>query len=129
MPALRRNLNTTHLLYRRLLGFASDLELINNVLVTKHLPSLSCNQRHIAEAVLIGAVVRTFEKSVSRFSGDCYDRLYHGLLLATSDENPDVSVELIYAHPFTYVYGLLVEQAYLDQMQKAYDFDTLMNGK
>lgn len=126
-----RKIEETDALYKRLKGFTSDLRLINTVLVTKGLPSLSCNQEHVAKAMFNGCIVQAFEKSASEFTGDIHDRLCNSIMFATS--SPDESyVDLlnsIYDHPYSFIVGQFVEQSYIDSMKKAYDFDTLYNGE
>jgi hypothetical protein len=121
----------TNALYERLSGYSGDLKLINTVLVTSRLPSLSCNQSHIAKAVFERCIILAFEKSASGFVGDLEDRCFNALLFVTDPElmNGKPDMELVYRHPYSFIVGKYVEQSYLDAMKKAYDFDTLYGGE
>lgn len=130
-PKLVRKIEETNALYERLRGYSSDLRLINTALVTMDLSTLSCNQEHIAKAMFNGCIVRAFESSASGFSGDIEDRLCNLILYVTGLPVDDSQIDLlqsIYDHPYSSIIGKFVEQAYIDVMKKAYDFDTLYGG-
>jgi len=120
-------INSLHL-YRRLRGYDETIELIRLIQSQFDYPQLSCNMVNKAKAILINCIVRCFEESASAFSGDLQMRLERALLYFTADVEGR-NMEAVYAHPYAFVYGKYVEEAYLSQMKLAYDFDTLYSGE
>lgn len=119
-------LDSMHL-YKRLRGYDGDLNLIRHLQDRSDYPQLSCNMANKAKAFMSNCIVRCFEESASSFAGDMEHRLERALLHFTSYE--DDQSEVVYAHPYSFVYGKYVEEAYLLQMKRAYDFDTIERGE
>ena len=99
--------------------------------MTHRLPTLSCNQSHIAKAIFERSIILAFEKSASGFVGDLQDRCFNALMFATSEELMDgkPNENLVYHHPYSYIVGKYVEETYTSCMNKAYDFDTIYSGE
>ena len=131
LAKLFRKIEETNALYERLCGYSGDLRLINTVLVTHRLPTLSCNQSHIAKAIFERSIILAFEKSASGFVGDLQDRCFNALMFATNEElmNGKPNENLVYHHPYSYIVGKYVEETYTSCMNKAYDFDTIYSGE
>jgi len=115
------------MLFNRLRGYDESLNLVREIQRDHDYPQLSCNMVNKAKAMLINCIVQTFEEAASSYYGDLQMRLERALLYFTSEErcNPDV----VYAHPYAFVYGKYVEESYLSQMKQAYDFDVLYGGE
>jgi hypothetical protein len=80
-----------------------------------------------SKGILINCIVRSFEEAASSYYGDVEMRLERALIHFTTG-NEDRS-DAVYAHPYAFVYGKYVEESYLSQMKRAYDFDTLYGGE
>jgi len=122
-------IDATIALHKRLQGFSSCLTFIDVMLGLANLPSLSCNQEHVAKAMFNGCIVRAFEASASGFSGDTQDRLYNLMLITTRDPSDIDMVEVPYSHPYAFCVGRFVDDAYMDCMKMARLFDTLYGGE
>jgi len=115
------------LLYNRLKGYDESLNLIRKIMADFDYPQLTCNMTDKAKAMLINCIVRSFEEAASSYYGDMEHRLEIALLHFTG-KIPEES-DVVYAHPYAFVYGKYVEESYLSQMKRAYDFDTIYGGK
>jgi hypothetical protein len=115
------------LLFKRLRGYDEVLNLIRTIQSHHDYPQLSCNMVNKAKAILVNCIVRSFEESASSYYGDIELRLERALMFysAGTEDKTDV----VYAHPYAFVYGRYVEEAYLSQMKRAYDFDVLYGGE
>jgi hypothetical protein len=122
-----RKIERSKLLYNRLRGYDETLNLVRKIQSDHDYPQLSCNMVNKAKAMLINCVVRSFEEAASSYYGDLQLRLERALLYFTREDvdQPDV----VYAHPYAFVYGKYVEESYLRQMKQAYDFDVLYGGE
>lgn len=122
----KRKIENSLLLFNRLRGYDESLNLIRKIQGDHDYPQLSCNMVNKAKAILNNCVVRSFEESASSYFGDLQRRLERALMYFTSE---DRDVGAVYAHPYAFVYGRYVEEAYLSQMKQAYDFDTIYGGE
>jgi hypothetical protein len=122
-----RKIKYSWLLFNRLRGYDESLSLIREIQKDHDYPQLSCNMVNKAKAILINCVVRSFEEAASAYYGDLEHRLEKALIYFTSEDRGQV--EAVYAHPYSFVYGKYVEEAYLRQMKQAYDFDVLYGGE
>lgn len=122
-----RKIEESLLLYKRLRGYDVTLSLIRKIQSFHDYPQLSCNMVNKAKAMLINCIVRSFEEAASSYFGDMELRLEKALMhyTSTSEDKTDV----VYSHPYAFIYGTYVEESYLRQMKQAYDFDVLYGGE
>jgi len=115
----RKYLDTVHskiklscALFDRLDGHVGDLELINTVLMTINLPTLSCNQSKLAKASFRGCIHLAYESGIIRFSHVAsmlirkLEAKYEFEPLVIVDSNGVATFqdsELFKLHPFYYV--------------------------
>jgi len=120
--------------------------------MTLELERLGCNRDSIASAIVSNVVAQVFCDSARKFTGDTNERLYNAIIQLSSSScrsslsNKSVSCSnfpslknyyyvnkdltgLVYAHPYSLVYGLFVEESYLRDMNKAYTLDTMEGGE
>lgn len=121
-----RKIKYSLLLFKRLSGYDETLNLVRTIQGDHDYPQLSCNMVNKAKAMLINCIVRSFESAASSYYGDLEMRLERALIYFTSE---DRDVDAVYSHPYSYVYGKYVEESYLRQMKRAYDFDVLYGGE
>lgn len=145
-PRIRDRMMEAQLLYKVRSGMVNPVSLINNQLERFRFPLLSCNMREVAEAILSNVTVQLFEKSAAKFVGDKQDRLFKAILLFSSFpsirhmgrshpllkdvplvEEKDLT-HVVYAHPYSFIIGHFVEEAYTRSMQKAFTIDTTGGG-
>jgi hypothetical protein len=122
-----RKIKRSYFLHKRLRGYDESLNLIRTIQGEHDYPQLSCNMINKSKGILINCIVRSFEEAASSYYGDVEMRLERALIYFTTG-NEDRS-DAVYAHPYAFVYGKYVEESYLSQMKRAYDFDTLYGGE
>jgi hypothetical protein len=145
-PRIFNRMIEAHLLYRVRVGIANPINLVNHYLDNLAFPILTCNMRNIAEAIISNVTVQLFEQSAAKFVGDRQDRLFRAILLYSAfptvinsgRSHPclrDIPLIkdtdqtcLVYSHPYAFVIGQFVEQAYIDGMKKAFITDTSGRG-
>jgi hypothetical protein len=99
----------------------SSLDLIRQVQSRNDYPQLSCNMHKLSKDILFNCVVQCFSESASAYGEKVKSNLERALLHFTSYD--DERMMLIYAHPYAYVYGKYVEEAYLSQMKAAREYE------
>jgi len=145
-PRIRNRIEEAQLLYQVRVGIANPINLVNHYLIRFAFPTLTCNMRNIAEAIISNVTVQLFEQSAAKFVGDKQDRLYRAILLYSAfptvinsgRSHPclrDIPLiqetdqtDIVYSHPYSYIIGKFVEQAYYDAMKKAFTIDTSGRG-
>jgi hypothetical protein len=114
-------------LYNRLKGYDGSLNILRTIMTFSDYPQLTCNMENKAKAMFNSCIVRCFEQAASSYFGDMQRRLETALLYFTGKDGDLWNV--VYAHPYAYIYGKYVEESYLSQMKRAYDFDTIYGGE
>lgn len=145
-PRIKSRMMEAQLVYKIRTGMINPISLINNQLRKFNFPLLSCNMTDVAFAIISNVNVQLFEKSSAKFVGDKQDRLFNALLLFTAfpivhhdgRSHPalkDIPLiqekdlhEVVYAHPYSFIVGEFVENAYLKSMRSAFINDTTGKG-
>lgn len=122
-----RKIEYSLLLFKRLRGYDEVLSLIRQVQYDFDYPQLSCNMENKAKAMFNSCIVRSFEEAASSYYGDLELRLEKALMKYSA--GIDDKTDVVYAHPYAFVYGKYVEESYLSQMKQAYDLDVLYGGE
>jgi hypothetical protein len=104
----------------------SSLYLIRQVQSRFDYPQLSCNMLDIAKAMLNNCIVQCFSESASTYASKVQSNLEKALLHFSAYDDDRISA--LYAHPYAYIYGKYVEEAYLSEMKMARDNDTVGQG-
>lgn len=145
-PRIRNRIEEAQLLYKVRVGIANPINLVNHYLIRFAFPVLTCNMRPIAEAIISNVTVQLFEQSAAKFVGDKQDRLFKALMLYSSfptvtnsgrshpclKDIPLVQMtdqtSIVYSHPYSFIIGEFVEQAYIKAMKEAFTIDTSGRG-
>jgi hypothetical protein len=145
-PRIISRMMEAQYLYKVRLGLSSPLSFINYELERLRFPLLSCNQVNIAVAILSNVTVQLFEKSVAKFVGDKQDRLFRAILLFSALPSVVISgrshpllrdiplvknvdqTDTIYSHPYSFIIGRFVEEAYTKGLKEAFTRDTTGKG-
>jgi hypothetical protein len=145
-PRIYSRMYEAQLLYKVRTGLINPINLVNHYFNYFGFTHLSCNMKHIADAIISNVTVQLFEKSSAKFVGDKQDRLFRALLLYSAfptiinsgRSHPllkDIPLikesdqtDIIYSHPYSYIIGEFIENAYSRSMKEAYTIDTSGRG-